>query len=88
MVSHILSGVAFKAEVLWLPALLVNAAADPASREVAMIDFIFTDSRLYIRLKMGWHRMVARYRVFLSYVCLPVLPVQIYNKSFPTESSR
>jgi len=40
MVSHILSGIAFKAEVLWLPALLVNAAADPARREVAIMDFM------------------------------------------------
>jgi len=40
MVFHILSGIAFKAEVLWLPALLVNAAADPARREVAIMDFM------------------------------------------------
>jgi hypothetical protein len=40
MLSHILSGIAFKAEVLWIPALEVNAVADPARRVVAMIDFI------------------------------------------------
>jgi hypothetical protein len=41
MLSHNLSGIAFKAEVLWLPALEVNAAADPERRAMAMrADFI------------------------------------------------
>jgi len=43
MVSHNLSGMAFKAEALWLPALEVNAEAEPARRDEAMIaDFMVT----------------------------------------------
>jgi hypothetical protein len=40
MESHNLSGAAFKAVVLWLAELVVKAAAEPARRVVAMMDFM------------------------------------------------
>jgi len=82
MLSHILSGIAFKAEVLWLPALEVNAVADPARRVVAMIDFIVL-LRLYIRLKVdSWDGAEFRGLLLRLSICSAN-----FNKSLTIESS-